>query len=158
LKQNLVQMCIKFVYCVMLFYVVVMVRCQIFHFDSMYSQKIAINLIRSMYPLKWWWATLCRHHKTCVTVNASDSRTAIVSPVIRPTSPASTVTPTLSLITPPAWPGHPIKAYAIIASRVIMSSATELWYNYQTLCRRAMEIIRLKTAWLVRSKTVLINS
>ena len=91
-------------------------------------------------------------HKTCVTMNACDRRTAIASRVIRPTSPTSPV-------------NHRIYMKPNYAARLNRSKRTPSLRRrlqnykttfYQTSWERATEIIRLKAALLVRSKTVLI--
>jgi len=95
----------------------------------MYIQKIVIQFDSIDVPTEIMMGDAVQAlNNTCVRVNASDRRTAIASRVIRPmspTSPASTVAPIWSIITPSDLP-DPIKAYAVIASRVITLSSTEL--------------------------------
>ena len=59
-------------------------------------------------------------HNTCVTVNTSDCRTAIASWVIRPTSPTTTVAPTWSLITTPAWPDQSVRRHYVASNYVVV--------------------------------------
>jgi len=108
--------------------------------------------------IRFDWSTHSDHdgdavqtlYNTCVTVNASDHRTAIASQVIRPTSPA----PTWSLITPPAWPDQSVCCHYVASNYVVIYI-----YNFLSNFPRAGNGDYPAKSYfiIVRSKTALIT-